>query len=189
MVIKSKIFIKCNTKELTVETFVRIESRILISIWFFWLEIIIYEILLALRESLLALSQLSIPTSSLFTVAWTSLMSLSNAKTVVSSAKWTTRIWFEDLYMSLIYKRKSTRPNTEPCRTTNVTVDIEKLQFLIETYCFLLLKCYSNYYYYKIKLTLLKRVILSSQDSSDAIMQELTHQYVMINCVECFWEI
>ena len=26
-------------------------------------------------------------------------------------------------------------------------------------------------------------------DTSDAIMQELTHQYVMINCVECVWEI
>ena len=26
-------------------------------------------------------------------------------------------------------------------------------------------------------------------DTSDAIMQELTQQYVMINCVECFWDI
>ena len=26
-------------------------------------------------------------------------------------------------------------------------------------------------------------------DTSDVIMQELTHQYVMINSVECFWEI
>ena len=26
-------------------------------------------------------------------------------------------------------------------------------------------------------------------DTSDAIMQELTYQYVMINCVECFWGI
>ena len=53
---------------LTVETFVRIESRILMSIAFFWLEIIIYEVLLTLRESLLALSQLQTPTSSPFTV-------------------------------------------------------------------------------------------------------------------------
>ena len=73
-------------RNLTVETFVRIESWILMSIAFFWLEIIIYEVLLMLRESLLALSQLSTPTSSLFTVAWTLLMSLSDAKTVVSSA-------------------------------------------------------------------------------------------------------
>ena len=57
MVIKSKIFIKCNAKNLTVETFVRIESRILMSIAYFWLEIIIYQVLLTLRESLLASSQ------------------------------------------------------------------------------------------------------------------------------------
>ena len=40
--------------------------------------------------------------------------------------------------MSLIYKRKSTGPNTEPYGTPNVMFDIEELQFLIETYCFLL---------------------------------------------------
>ena len=51
---------------LTVETFVRIVSRILMSNAFFWLEIIIYEVLLTFRESLLVLSQLSTPTSSLF---------------------------------------------------------------------------------------------------------------------------
>ena len=56
------------------------------------------------------MSQLSTPTSSLFTVAWTLLMSLSDAKAVVSSAKWTKRIGFVDIYMSLIYKRKSTGP-------------------------------------------------------------------------------
>ena len=26
-------------------------------------------------------------------------------------------------------------------------------------------------------------------DTSDAIMHTLTHQYVMINCVECIWKI
>ena len=98
-----------------------------------------------LRESLLSLSQLSTPTSSLFTVAWTLLMPLSYAKTVVSSAKWTKCFIFEDLYMSLIYKRKSTGPNTDPCRTPNVMFNTEELQFfLIETYCFLLLKYDSN---------------------------------------------
>ena len=65
-------------------------------------------------------------------------------KTVVSSAKWTKRIWFEDLYMLLIYKRKSTGPNTDPCGTPNVMFDIEELQFSIETYCFLLVKYDSN---------------------------------------------
>ena len=37
---------------LTVETFVRIESRIVMSNAFFWLKIIIYKVLLTLRESL-----------------------------------------------------------------------------------------------------------------------------------------
>ena len=56
-------------RNLTVETFVRIVSQILMSNAFFWLEIIIYELLLTFRESLLVLSQLSTPTSSLFTEA------------------------------------------------------------------------------------------------------------------------
>ena len=60
------------------------------------------------------------------------------------SAKSTKRIWFEDLYMSLIYKRKSTGPHTKSYETPNVMFDIEELQFLIETYCFLLLKYDSN---------------------------------------------
>ena len=46
----------------------------------FRLEIIIYKVLLTLRESQFALSQLSTPTSSLFTVEWTLLLSLSDAK-------------------------------------------------------------------------------------------------------------
>ena len=52
---------------LIVETFVRINSRNLTSNAFFWLENIIYEVLLTFIESLLVLSQLSTPTSSLFT--------------------------------------------------------------------------------------------------------------------------
>ena len=127
-------------RNLTVETFVRIVSQILMSNVYFWLEIIIYHILLTFRESLLALSQLSTPTSSLFTEAWTLLMSLSDAKTVVSSAKWTKRIWSEDQCMSLMYKRKSTGSNTDPRGTLKVMFDIEELKFLTETYCFLLLK-------------------------------------------------
>ena len=68
-------------RNLTVETFVRIDSRILMSNAFFWLEITKYEVLNTFKESLLVLCQL------LFTVAWTLLMSLSDVKTVVSSAK------------------------------------------------------------------------------------------------------
>ena len=66
-------------RNLTVEIFVRIEFRLLISVAFFWSEIIIYKVLLTFRESLLVLSQSSTPTSSLFTVALTLLMSLLDA--------------------------------------------------------------------------------------------------------------
>ena len=36
-------------------------------------------------------------------------------KTVVSSAKWTKRIWVDDLCMSLMYKRKSTEQHDSVC--------------------------------------------------------------------------
>ena len=42
--------------------------------------------------------------------------------------------------MSLIYLRKSTGINTDPCGTHNVMFDIDELQFLTEKCCFLLLK-------------------------------------------------
>ena len=76
-------------RNLTFEIFIRYDSRILMSNAFFWLVIIMYEVLLTFIERLLVLSQLSTHTSSLFTAVWTLLMSLSNPKTVVSSAKWT----------------------------------------------------------------------------------------------------
>ena len=105
---------------------------------FFWLQIIIYEVLLTFRENLLVLSKLSTPTSSLFTVANTVNVTVG-CKTVVSSA--ITKAHLDrDLCMSLIYKRKSTGPNTEPCGTHNLMFDVEELEFLTETYCFLLLK-------------------------------------------------
>ena len=63
-VIKSKISSSVTSRNLPVETFVRIEWRILMSIAFLWLEIILYEVFLVLRESLLAFSQLSTPTRS-----------------------------------------------------------------------------------------------------------------------------
>ena len=94
-------------------------------------------------------------------------------KSVVSSAKWTKHIGFEDLYMSLTYKRKSTGLNTKPCWTANVMFDIEELQFLMRHF----VSCYSN------------KTQPALHDTCNAIMQQLTHQYVMINCVECFWEI
>ena len=52
-----------------------------------------------------------------------------DAKTVVSSAKLTNRIRFEDLCMSFIYKR-STGPNTDPCGTPNLMFDIEELELI-----------------------------------------------------------
>ena len=66
MVLKSKIFNECNAE---VQTFVRIDSQILMSNAFSWYEIIVYEVLLSFSKSLLILSQLSIPTGPLFTVA------------------------------------------------------------------------------------------------------------------------
>ena len=130
-------------RNLTVETFVRIESRILISIAFFlvggyhiWSFTDVERKSVGL-EPIINTYQLPIHSG---------LMSLSDAKTVISSAKWTKRIWFEDLYMSLIYKRKSAGINTEPCGPPNILFDIEELPFLIETYCFLLVKCDSNQY-------------------------------------------
>ena len=133
------IYIKCNDKNLTVETFIGIDNQILMSNAFFWLEIIIYEVLLTFTESLLVFRRLSTLMGCQSTMAWTLSMSLSDAETVLSSAKWTKRIWFEDLCMSLTYKRKSSGPSTEPCRTPNVMFDIEELEFLTEIF-FLLLK-------------------------------------------------
>ena len=65
--LKVRFSSRVTPRNLTVETFVGIVSRIVMSNAFFWLEIIIYEVLLTFTESLLVLSQLSTPTSSLFT--------------------------------------------------------------------------------------------------------------------------
>ena len=59
MGIESKILTSVMAMNLTVETFVRSESLRLMSNAFSWLEIITYEVLLAFRENLLVLSQLS----------------------------------------------------------------------------------------------------------------------------------
>ena len=48
------------------------------------------------------------------------------------------------IYTCHWFTKESTGPNTDPCGTPNVMFDIEELQFLIETYCFLLLKYDSN---------------------------------------------
>ena len=60
MLLKIRFSSSLTPRNLTVEIFVRIDSRILMSNAFFWLEIIIYEILITFRESLFVLSQLSI---------------------------------------------------------------------------------------------------------------------------------
>ena len=56
--LKENFVNRVTPRNLTVEAFVRIESKIVMLNMFFWLMIIIYEVLLTLRESLLALSQL-----------------------------------------------------------------------------------------------------------------------------------
>ena len=77
--------------------------------------------------------------------------------------------------MSLMYKIKSTGPNTELCGTPNVMFDIEELEILTETYCLF-------------PITQI-RLEPAQHDTSDAIMLELTHQYIVINCIECLSEI
>ena len=64
--IKVRFTSSVTPRNLTIETFLRIVSRIFMSNALFWLEIIIYEISLTFRESLLVLSRLSTPTSSLW---------------------------------------------------------------------------------------------------------------------------
>ena len=140
MVIKNKIFIKCNAKEFdSWDVCKNLISNCKVNCIFLVGDYHIWSFTDDERKSV-GFEPLSTLTSSVFTVTWTLLMSLSVSKTVVSSAKWTKRIWFEDLYMSLMYKRKSTGPNTEPCGTPNVMFDIEELQFLIETNLFLLVR-------------------------------------------------
>ena len=75
MVIKSKVFVKCNAKEFYSWDFCKnsISNPNLNCIFLVGDYHTVYEVLLTLRESLLALSQLSTPTSSLFTVSWTLL--------------------------------------------------------------------------------------------------------------------
>ena len=60
---------------------------------------------------------------------------------IISKMNKTHLIWGS---IHVIDIRKSTGPNTEPCGTPNVMFDIEEFQFLIETYCFLLVKYDSN---------------------------------------------
>ena len=56
--LKVRFSSRVSPRNLTVETFVMIVSRILMSNAFFWLEIIIYKVLITFRESQLVLSQL-----------------------------------------------------------------------------------------------------------------------------------
>ena len=118
----------------------------------------------------MASSQLWTPTSSLLTVAWTLLMSLSDAKAVLSLAKWTKRIWFEDLYMPLIHKRKSTGPNTDPCGAPNVMFDIDGLQFWLRR----IVSCYCSCCFY------------AKQCTTQAILHFLQYLYKHIDSFNAF---
>ena len=83
-------------------------------------------------------------------------------------------IWGYIQSMSLIFKRKSTGPYTEASGTPNAMFDIKGTT----VFDWVIL--------YPIAQIRFKPAL---HDTSDAIMQELTYQYIMINCVECFWEI
>ena len=106
--------------------------------------IIIYEVLLMLRESLLALSQLSTPTSSLFTVAWCIVNVTVRCKNCCSICKMNKMhlIWGHINVIDM--QKKEYWAQHQPLWNTHVMLDMEELQFLIETYCFLLGKYYSN---------------------------------------------
>ena len=128
-------------RNLTVETFVRIDSRFLMSNAFLVGDYHIWSFTNDQRKSIglePVINSYQFPVHCGMNIV--NVTTLSDAKTVVSSAKWTKRIWFEDLCMSFIYKRKNTGLNTDPCGTRNVMFDIEELEFLTETYWFLLLK-------------------------------------------------
>ena len=138
MVLKGRFPSSATPRNLTVETFVRIVSLILMSNAFFWLEIIIYEVLLTFRESLQVPLE-PVINSYQFHVHWgMNIVDVTvGCKNCCIGAKWIKRNWSEDLCMSLMYKRKSTGPNTDPCGTPYVMFDIEELEFLTETYCIL----------------------------------------------------
>ena len=120
MAINSEIFIKCITpRNLAVETFVRIESRIImLSNVSFRLEMIIYEALLTLNESLLALSHLSTPTSAINIVN----VSIGCKNSCIVS---TQNASDRRIYTHVIdIQKKSSGPNTDPCGTPNVMFDL-----------------------------------------------------------------
>ena len=128
-------------RNLTVETLVRIESRILMPSQTFLLawDYHVWRFTNIERKSV-GLE----PVINFYQFPIHSGMNIGNVtvgcKNRCVVRKWTKLILFEDLNMSLIYKRKSTGPNTDPCGTHSVMFDIEELQFLIQTHCFLLLK-------------------------------------------------
>ena len=129
MVIKSKIFIKCNVNEFGYRNFRKDlisnfngECVFLVGDYHTW-SFTKFERKSVGFEPIINSYQFPIHSG----------MNIVNVtvgcRTVVSSAKWTKRIWFEDLCMSMIYKRKSIGPNTDPCGTPNVMLDIENCSF------------------------------------------------------------
>ena len=121
MVIKSKIFIQCNAKEFDRWSFRQdwYTQNLMSNVFFLVGDYHIWSFTNVQRKSV---GLEPVINSYQFHVHW------SDAKIIVSSANWANRIWFEDLCMSLIYKRKSNGPNTDPCGTPNVMFDIEELE-------------------------------------------------------------
>ena len=64
-------------------------------------------------------------------------------------------------------QKKNTGPNTDPCGTLNVMFTLKSCSFWLR------------------RSDPISQLILNPalHDTSDAVMQEVTHQYVMINCV------
>ena len=104
---------------------------------FFWFEIIIYDANVESKsvgiDQVINSYQLIIQSGmNVFNVTVGCKISC-----IVSKMNKTHLIW-ENAHASDTVKRRG--PNSEPCGTPNVMFDIEQVQFLIETYCFLLLK-------------------------------------------------
>ena len=140
---------------------------------FFWLELIIYEVLLTFRESLLVLSQLSTPTSSLFTRQEYCWCHCRMQKLLYRRQNWTKRNWSEDLCTSLMYKKKYWAQH-RTLRNTQWNVWHRGAGVLGWDILFPITQI---------------RLKPAQHDTSDASMLELTHQYLMINCIECLREI
>ena len=114
MVIKIKIFVKCNAKEFDCLDFYKkwisnfnVYSVFLVGDYHIWSFTNVERKYVGLKP---VINSYQSPVHR--GMNFVNVNKADDSKTIGLSAKWTKCIWFEDLYMSLIYKRKSTESNT-----------------------------------------------------------------------------